>query len=176
MEVILIRHTAVDVPHGVCYGQTDVPLKSSFHAEADNVNMRLKELAPFDYVYCSPLSRCVKLAEWCGYKNAERDNRLLEINMGEWEMQRYDDIADPRLKEWYADYLNVPVTGGESFAMQYMRVSSFLDELKGKSYQKVAIFTHGGVTVCAQIYAKTADFNKPFDAVPPYGGIVRITL
>lgn len=24
MEVILIRHTSVDVPKGVCYGQTDV--------------------------------------------------------------------------------------------------------------------------------------------------------
>lgn len=27
MEVILIRHTSVDVPPGMCYGQTDVPLK-----------------------------------------------------------------------------------------------------------------------------------------------------
>ena len=34
MEVILIRHTSVDVPPGMCYGQTDVPLKPTFEAEA----------------------------------------------------------------------------------------------------------------------------------------------
>ena len=43
-----------------------------------------------------------------------------------------DRNDDPRLQEWYADYLNVAATGGESFAMQYRRVSDFLDELKGK--------------------------------------------
>lgn len=34
MEVILIRHTSVDVPPGMCYGQTDVPLKPTFETEA----------------------------------------------------------------------------------------------------------------------------------------------
>ena len=33
MEVIFIRHTSVDVPPGVCYGQTDVPLRHSFEQE-----------------------------------------------------------------------------------------------------------------------------------------------
>ncbi|MBR4088169.1 MAG: alpha-ribazole phosphatase, partial [Bacteroidales bacterium] len=27
MDVYLVRHTSVDVPGGVCYGQSDVPLK-----------------------------------------------------------------------------------------------------------------------------------------------------
>ena len=34
MEIILIRHTSVDVPQGVCYGQTDVPLRDTFEQEA----------------------------------------------------------------------------------------------------------------------------------------------
>ena len=34
MEIILIRHTSVDVPKGTCYGQTDVPLKPTFEQEA----------------------------------------------------------------------------------------------------------------------------------------------
>ena len=56
----------------------------------------------------------------------------MEINFGSWEMKPFDRNDDPRLQEWYADYLNVAATGGESFAMQYRRVSDFLDELKGK--------------------------------------------
>lgn len=34
MVIYFMRHTAVDVPQGVCYGQTDVPLKPTFEMEA----------------------------------------------------------------------------------------------------------------------------------------------
>lgn len=54
MEVILIRHTSVDVPPGVCYGQTDVPLKPTFEAEAAVTAENLKAYLPFDHVYTSP--------------------------------------------------------------------------------------------------------------------------
>ena len=127
MEVILIRHTSVDVPPGVCYGQTDVPLKPTFEAEAAVTAENLKN-------------------------------------------------EDPRLQEWYADYINVAATGGESFAMQYRRVSQFLDELKKKPYTRVAIFAHGGVLICAQLYAGILKAEEAFDALTPYGGIVRINL
>ena len=40
MEVLLIRHTAVEVAPGICYGQTDVPLKSTFEQEAEVVKVR----------------------------------------------------------------------------------------------------------------------------------------
>ena len=42
MEVIFIRHTSVDVPLGVCYGQTDVPLRNSFEQEAAVTSGNLK--------------------------------------------------------------------------------------------------------------------------------------
>ena len=71
MEVILIRHTSVDVPPGVCYGQTDVPLKPTFEQEAAVTQENLKAFLPFDHVYTSPLTRCVRLATYCGYPDAE---------------------------------------------------------------------------------------------------------
>ncbi len=176
MEVILIRHTSVDVPPGICYGQTDVPLKPSFAQEAAVTAENLKVYLPFDHVYTSPLTRCVRLATYCGYPDAERDKRLMELNFGSWEMKSFDNNDDPRLKEWYADYLNVAATGGESFAMQYQRVSQFLDELKTKSYKRVAIFAHGGVLICAQIYAGVITAEEAFSALTPYGGIIKIDL
>ena len=121
MEVIFIRHTSVDVPPGVCYGQTDVPLKPTFEAEAAVTAENLKAYLPFDHVYTSPLTRCVRLATYCGYPDAERDKRIMEINFGDWEMKPFEQNEDPRLQEWYADYMNVAATGGESFAMQYRR-------------------------------------------------------
>lgn len=174
MELTLVRHTAVDVPPGVCYGQTDVPLKPTFGEEASVVRTRLQAYAPFDAVFTSPLTRCTRLASYCGYPDARQDSRLLELNFGAWEMQAYDAIDDPRLQEWYADYLHVQATGGESFVMQLARVSQFLDELSAMPYQHIAIFAHGGVLACAQIYAGLVDLANAFSAVPPYGGIVHI--
>ena len=129
MEIYLIRHTSVDVPQGVCYGQTDVPLKQTFEQEAEVVKNNLAGHA-FDAVYTSPLSRCVKLAAYCGYPDAQHDRRLREMFMGDWEMQAFDDIKDPQLQEWYDDYLHVPTRNGESFRDLLARVSSFLTELK----------------------------------------------
>ena len=176
MEVILIRHTAVDVPTGTCYGQTDVPLKSTFEEEAAVTMAALESCGPIDYAYTSPLSRCTRLAAFCGYADAERDPRILELNFGEWEMMLFDDISDPHLQEWYADHINTPVSGGESFMMQYLRVSNFLDELRTKPWQRVAVFAHGGVLVSAQVYAGLVTPEAAFAALPPFGGLVRITL
>lgn len=176
MEIILIRHTSVDVPPGVCYGQTDVPLKDTFEEEARRTLQTLETYKPFDHVYTSPLTRCTRLATFCGYPDAEQDKRLMEINFGEWEMKPFDANDDPRLQEWYADYLNVAATGGESFAMQYQRVSHFLDELRQKEYRRVALFAHGGVLICAQIYAGLFSAEEAFSHLTNYGGVIALQL
>ncbi|MBQ7554134.1 MAG: alpha-ribazole phosphatase [Bacteroidaceae bacterium] len=176
MKITLIRHTSVNVPPGICYGQTDVAVKASFPQEATQVNENLEAHRPFDKVYCSPLTRAVKLATFCGYPDAEPDKRLLEMNMGDWEMQLYDEIKDPVIDEWYKDYIHTPTPHGESFVMQYQRVSQFLDELRQQPYQRVAIFAHGGVLACAQVYAGQATFATAFTTLVPYGGIIEIEI
>lgn len=175
MKVYLIRHTAVDVPSGTCYGQTDVPLKSTFEAEAAET-LRNLDGTHFDHVYSSPLSRARRLAAYCGYPDPECDDRLMEINFGEWEMQRFDAIRDPRLQEWFDDYFHVAATGGESFEDLYRRVAAFLDELKKKPYGEVGIFAHGGVLICAQIYTGSIRKETAWDHLTPYGGIISIDL
>lgn len=175
MKVYLIRHTAVDVPSGTCYGQTDVPLKSTFKAEAAQTLRNLSG-THFDHVYSSPLSRARRLAGYCGYPDPECDDRLMEINFGEWEMQRFDAISDPRLQEWFDDYFHVAATGGESFEDLYRRVAAFLDELKKKPCKEVGIFAHGGVLICAQIYAGAVQKETAWEHLTPYGGVISIDL
>ena len=176
MEVILIRHTSVDVPAGTCYGQTDVPLKATFPEEAAATLECLAGYGATDCAYTSPLSRCTRLAEFCGYGDAERDPRLMEIDFGEWEMQRFEEITDPRIQEWYADYLNVTATGGESFMMLHKRVCSFLDDLRKQTWNRVVIFAHGGVLLSAQVYAGLFQPEEAFSHQTPYGGMVSIRL
>ena len=85
MEIYLVRHTSVDVPAGYAYGQTDVPLRSSFEDEAEVVKKNLSGHT-FDKVWSSPLTRCVRLANYCGYPNAEKEDRIKEISFGEWNL------------------------------------------------------------------------------------------
>lgn len=176
MKVYLVRHTSVDVPSGTCYGQTDVPLRASFEEEAAVCREAIRRIGiDFTRVYASPLSRCTRLAAYCGFPDAERDDRLKEMHMGEWEMQRFDEITDPRIQEWYQDYLRVRTTGGESFMDVLARVSDFLDHLERTS-GPVLIFAHGGVLVAAQVYAGKVRLEDAMQALPPYGGMVEIDL
>ncbi|MDR1937287.1 MAG: alpha-ribazole phosphatase [Tannerellaceae bacterium] len=175
MKITLIRHTSVNVPPGICYGQTDVPLKASFEQEAEIVAQRLKG-ERFDKVFTSPLSRCVRLADYCGYAGAERDERLKELNFGRWEMQPFDKIKDPGLQNWFNDYFNVPAPEGESFRMQLERLAAFFNELKPYPFRHVGIFAHGGILTCAQLYSGDVGMEEAFSVLPPYGGIVTIRI
>ncbi len=176
MQLVLTRHTSVAVPRGVCYGQTDVALAESFPEEASAVKESLKKFT-FDQVYSSPLSRCVKLARFCGYENPIIDSRLIEMNFGEWEMKRYDEISDPRLQEWFDDYINVAATGGESVLDQRRRFLEFIEEIKELHSDKtVGLFTHGGILINALVALAGKSYSEMYNAIPPYGSIVEIEI
>ena len=173
MNIYLIRHTSVDVPSGTCYGQTDVPLQDTFAEEAAKTKAIIDRIS-FDLAYTSPLTRCTRLAEYCGQGDAIRDKRILELNFGDWEMQRFEEIKDENIQKWYDDYLNVRATNGESFADQYKRVSAFLDEMKKKDCDNIVVFAHGGVLMCAQIYAGIIRADEAFQTVPEYGSVLHL--
>lgn len=176
MKIYLVRHTAVDVPAGIAYGQTDVPLRDTFAEEAEAVRQQLAQLS-FDAVYTSPLSRCTRLADVCGYPDAICDERLLELNFGDWEMHTWDEVtADPQSKAWFEDWINVPVRGGESFRQQYERVARFFDDLKQTDHRQVCIFAHGGILTCARVYAGCYELKEAFNNVPPYGGVIDVEV
>ena len=51
------------------------------------------------------------------------------------------------------------------------RVAAFLDEVRQKEGENTVVFAHGGVLICAQIYAKLIQPEEAFQTVPAYGGI-----
>ncbi|MGN1264158.1 MAG: alpha-ribazole phosphatase family protein [Prevotella sp.] len=176
MEIVMIRHTRVNVPPGTCYGQTDVDVADTFEQEAEVTKKNLAVYGAFDAVYASPLGRARKLAAFCGYPQPLIDDRLKEISMGDWEMMQFDSIRDERLQDWYDNFMNVAPTNGESYPMLYERVASFLDELRTKSYSKVAVFAHGGVLMCAGVYAGLFDATDCMKHLVDCGGLQKITI
>lgn len=175
MDIILIRHTSVAVPKGTCYGWSDVPVNDTFEQEAEITKRNLASIK-FDAVFSSPLTRAKLLAKYCGYADPIIDERLKELNMGDWEMRLFDEIKDENLQRWYDDYMNAAPTNGESYPMLYKRVASFLDELKTKPYKTVAVFAHGGVLMCAGIYGKLFTEKDCMKHLVPFGGIEKLSI
>ena len=142
MNVYLIRHTTPDVPSGICYGQSDIPLTSSFADEC--ATLRAKLPPRWDRVYCSPLSRCRRLAERLRPQPAE-DARLRELNFGDWEGQAWNDIDPVQLNPWMDDFVNVACPRGESYRTLAARVTDFWKDITGNDKQQnVAVVTHAG--------------------------------
>ena len=171
MKVHIVRHTAVGVS-GICYGQTDVPLKETFEKEAEVVKQKLKGVS-YDVVFSSPLSRAKKLAEYCGYENIQLYDCLKELHFGDWEMQEWDRID---MSEWEKDWINNPAPNGESFQQMYDRVASFLDELKNSTHKSVIVFAHGGVINCFKVYFGLTDLKGAFDNLAEYGEVFEFEL
>ena len=87
--------TGVDIAYGT---DPNVPLNPRLKRKPAVTAEKLKAYLPFDHVYTSPLTRCVRLATYCGYPDAERDKRIMEINFGDWEMKPFEQNEDPRCR------------------------------------------------------------------------------
>lgn len=168
MKVTLIRHTRVAVETGICYGWTDVDVASSFETEAGKVRASISD-EKFDIVFSSPLTRCRKLAAFCGFPDPIVDDRLKELNFGKWEMEKWDSITDPSLSVWYKDWIHLPAGDAESYENQCTRVARFLQELRHSGYSNPCIFTHRGVVACAMVHAGLCSVEDSFSYDVDYG-------
>ncbi|MBS7334496.1 MAG: alpha-ribazole phosphatase [Weeksellaceae bacterium] len=146
MELYIIRHTPVDLEKGTCYGQSDVELIKDF---IDYSSYYKNELpATFDKIISSPLKRCTQLVTELGFNNYETDKRLMEMNFGDWELKKWDDIPMEESENWMTNFDSVSTPNGESMQQLFDRVNSFYQEIKNSPYQKVLLVTHAGPIRC----------------------------
>lgn len=71
----------------------------------------------------------------------------MEMNFGDWEMKKWNDIDQQDLKVWMNDYLRVTCPGGESYHDVKSRLKSFMSEKLRDEYSYM-IVTHGGIIKC----------------------------
>ena len=139
MQVFLIRHPRPRIDPGVCYGRLDVDCD-----DPQPVAARLR-LPPATTILSSPLRRARRLAEAIG-PGVCVDARLAEIDFGDWEGRRWDDIDRAVLDDWAADVLNFTPPGGESVADLQRRAVDLAGELAATcGVPRVALVTHAGV-------------------------------
>ncbi|MGZ8227680.1 MAG: alpha-ribazole phosphatase [Methylococcaceae bacterium] len=143
MDIYLIRHTKTVAMPGLCYGQTDIALADSFADEVLQIRQKLPELPPDCPVFCSPLSRCLQLANILS-NNVQCDNRLLEINFGDWENSRFDAIEPDTLRHWTDNFVHTAPPNGESFSDLHARTADFWRHLTQQQARQVLVVTHAG--------------------------------
>ena len=177
MKITAIRHTRVAVPAGVCYGQSDVPLAKTYDEELAAVKTQT-DWYQYDAVYCSPLSRCRRLAEDVFPRETiVFDDRLMELNFGSWEMQTWNDIDDsPEAHAWFADFVSVRTPNGESFQDQINRTKEFLDELRKLPFQRVSIVAHGGILRAMDCLLNGTSPLDAFQNKVDYGQLLEFEL
>ncbi len=143
MEIYLIRHTTPDIEKGVCYGQSDLNLKSNYTEEFESVSNKTQIKRAFK-VISSPLKRCALLAKHFS-DDVIFDDRLRELNFGDWELKPWNDIPEKDINLWMADFVNVAVPNGESYVQLASRVHDFFESIThSKNNQNLIVISHAG--------------------------------
>ncbi|CAL2078405.1 Alpha-ribazole-5'-phosphate phosphatase [Tenacibaculum sp. 190524A02b] len=175
MEVILVRHTTPNITKGICYGQADIETADSFEQELLPILSEIPINEPTIAYFSSPLQRCSLLANRLS-RNVIFDDRLKELNFGDWELKAWDAINDPLFNLWMNDFVNTPTKKGESYIDLYTRTVAFLNELKQSQHQKAVVVTHAGVIRSLWAHVNNIPLEKSFDLKLSYSAIVKLII
>ncbi len=173
-DLWLVRHLPVCASiAGRCYGRTDVALAPGVLDAASELIAQLRAFEP-TLVLHSNLSRARLLAERIT-TDSIGDDRLAEMNFGEWEEQPWTDIhtqypgAMDRL-------LSEPETfappGGETPFAVRNRVVEWYESLP-KSGRILAV-AHGGTIAALRAALRNEPISRWVVLIPKHGEIVQI--
>ena len=160
MKLFLLRHTSLNVDNDIFYGQTDLDVSNSFDDEVKRIieklikyNIDLENIRTFS----SPLKRCVKLAKRVKEK-FQIDDRIKEMNLGDWEMKKMDSISKEKKKEWENNLLNFKIPNGESNKEFLDRLRDFLSDILVYNEDLLIVCHAGSINGIISILT-----NEPFD-------------
>jgi len=174
MEVYLIRHTTPKISKGICYGQTDLEIDdTSFEQELKFVLKNIPN--DIEKYFSSPLKRCKQLAEKLN-ANYSIDERLMELNFGDWENKNWNEIDQSQLNVWMQDFVNVSPPNGENYKNLCWRTESFINEVLETNLQKIAIITHAGNLRSFLSFVLSLPLENSFRIRLDYATVVAVIL
>lgn len=176
MDVYLIRHTSLAILSGICYGQSDVEPADSFSDEVQTLRSNLPKDIEHFTTYSSPSNRCLRLARELVAGDIITDDRLLELNFGDWELQQWDDIPSARLERWMENFVAEPCPNGESYEDLFERVMDFWKELQNTQDHNVVLITHGGVIRCLLSHVLNIPLESSFRLEIGLGSVSAVSL
>jgi len=145
MKLFFLRHTSLNVEIDVFYGQTDLDVSDRFEEEVKLIQKKIKNFnidTNSIKVYSSPLKRCIKLTNRLT-ENYIIDERIKEMNLGDWEMKKMSSISKKEKLDWENNLLSFKIPNGESNNEFLKRLKSFLDDIF-KFNEDALIVCHAG--------------------------------
>ena len=173
MQIYIVRHGETESNReGVFQGQTDSGLlESGFELARQTGAALAEEGVRFDAAFSSPLSRAWNTARTVldASGNADvplqREDRLLEVSMGDYEGKRFRpgerEVDEGSVKLFFEDPFAFPgFPNGEDAATVCARTQGFLAELAGRAFENVLVSTHGFAlrAMLNRLYDDPADF------------------
>ena len=145
MKLFFLRHTSLNVDIDVFYGQTDLDVSDRFEQEVKLIQKKIKNFnidTNSIKVYSSPLKRCIKLTNKLT-ENYIVDERIKEMNLGDWEMKKMSSISKKEKLDWENNLLSFKIPNGESNNEFLKRLKSFLEDIF-KFNEDALIVCHAG--------------------------------
>ncbi|MEZ5702585.1 MAG: histidine phosphatase family protein [Burkholderiaceae bacterium] len=129
MKLWLLRHAAVALGAGLCYGASDVPAQAALNRQAAQTAAAV--LPPGLPLRTSALERTRQLGAALRALRPDLgaavvDARLNEFNFGQWELQPWDAIPRLAFDAWMADFAHHRFGGVESTQALIDRVAQVL--------------------------------------------------
>lgn len=151
----LVRHARPLIEPERCYGRLEVAADAQATEEAARtLHQALLPLRGQLEIWHSPLQRCEQLVY--SLKSIEPiftsklDARLQEMDFGNWEGQRWDDIGQAAVDEWAQNLALHAPGGGESLAQMLCRVQQALQQARRSTQPHMVWVCHAGVARCVQ--------------------------
>ncbi len=181
MRIFLIRHPEPVGAKGLCYGRTDLPVAPD-RLESAVSSLRRRLPNRLDAIWTSPLSRCLAVASALSDLLAESgrrllvDERLMEVDFGDWEASRWDDVDRVAFDRWATDYVHRRPPAGESWAEVQGRVRSFLEELRTLPYEAVGLVSHAGVIRSVLSLVLGVPLESTWRIRIPFGSVAELAI
>jgi alpha-ribazole phosphatase/probable phosphoglycerate mutase len=150
-RILVVRHGRTEWNDAHRFqGKTDVPLNETGLLQAGRTAQRIASW-PLDAVYTSPLTRAHRTASAIAAPHGKEPivlDDLAEVDFGEWESRRIEDIRKETgdlLRAWYKDpFFHMP-RGSETWDAFLSRIERAVRAVLGSPHRNVAVISHGGV-------------------------------
>lgn len=169
----LLRHAAPLVQEGICYGQLDVSadIEGTHHAALNFTRFVLSRHGAHGgtrlRILASPLQRCLQLARAVQRNllqegmdcQLDTDERLMEMDFGEWEGQPWDNVSRKEWNDWMADFAGYEVgRRGESLTQMIARIRAMqLAQNPPAEGEWIVWVTHAGVMKALELLGQGMD-------------------
>jgi alpha-ribazole phosphatase len=169
--MIFLRHPRPGIEPGICYGRLDIGIHPDGHGDIERAIATTPQAR---LLLASPALRCRQLAEAIARRDGLElrfDDRLWEMNMGDWEGQPWKEIPRELSEPWLKDPYNLPCPNGESFRDVQTRVLAALADHD----DNITVVCHAGPIRAVQMAWLGLAFAEAFASTPSYATPVEIT-